>query len=154
MDKLYVNSTSNSWAVRLQLRAKLCSAAEAEILNSRGDGFIDKDEIFREARVAFESLSALLGHRRYFGKHGDPRWGNSVYLNPEQPCHVVKSAAEDEISRPGLLDAAVFAYTSLVFTDYLGFNPAANYLARELVPCENLIRHCRNVSLECYNLHM
>lgn len=98
-----------SATISYQLRA----AAEAEIL--KHSMIIDIDDLYSEAKNAFDAISTLLGEDMYF-------FGNM---------------------KPSLFDAAVFAYTHLLLDERMGWKETR--LIKALEKHENLIAHRRRI---------
>lgn len=103
-------------------------AARREELERRCMGDIRGDVLYAEAEEGYAALSILLGNDTYFFKE---RYSiRSVNVNDR---------------RPGLLDAAVFAYTWTIM-DKLGQNDLATIVKKY----ENLVRHANNIKKLVY----
>lgn len=89
--RLYIDPTSHNPFVRSALAYQLRRSAKSELLKSAT--VIDVEDLFREAEKAWEALSELLGDDAYFFAQ----------------------------ERPGLFDAAVFAYTHLLLDGEMGW---------------------------------
>ena len=109
----YVHSASTNIAVRFALAAQLRQAARAELLKRSIS--IDEKELLLHADEAFKALSAALGEKNSFA-------GNR---------------------QPGLLDAAVFAYTHLLLHDEIDWQDAE--MVKVLKQYPNLVRHRSNL---------
>ena len=90
---------------------------------------IREDVLHCEADEAYEALSVLLGDDQYFF--------NERYMNTWIYSHVNR--------RPGLLDAAVFAYTWTIL-DKLG----DSHLAAMIKNYDNIVNHAHNVKNAAY----
>ncbi|KAF2112951.1 hypothetical protein BDV96DRAFT_579471 [Lophiotrema nucula] len=89
-EPLYILRTSSNPLVRLAIAHELRRAASAELL--KFSAVINEDQLYEDAEDAFVALEMLLGDKQWF------------------------FAAD----KPGLFDAAVFAYTHLLLDDGLG----------------------------------
>ncbi len=98
-----------SATISYQLRA----AAEAEIL--KHSMIIDIDDLYSEAKNAFDALSTLLGEEIHFFGH----------------------------KKPSLFDAAVFAYTHLLLEERMGWKETR--LIKALEKHANLVAHRRRI---------
>lgn len=102
--------------------------ARREELERRCMGEIRGDVLYAEAEEGYAALSTLLGNDTYFFK---------------ERCFTRIINVNDR--RPGLLDAAVFAYTWTVL-DKLGENDLAEILKKY----ENLVRHADRLKQMVY----
>lgn len=115
---LYIDSASSSPFIRLSTSLSLQRAAATSITDSSPSGshsssvIIDADAIRAEANEAFDALETLLGADEWF-------FG---------------------AKRPGLMDAAVFAYTFLC-GEGSGLEWRENVLGDMLRKREGLVRH-------------
>ncbi|MCJ1356278.1 MAG: hypothetical protein MMC33_006272 [Icmadophila ericetorum] len=118
---LYIYPSTTSFPLRSHLSTTLRFAALTSLLSSPpstyplftsfGTTSISPEKIYTCAAEAFEALSTLLGDDEYFfGAEG-----------------------------PGLLDAAVFAYTHLLLDDEMGWQEMR--FCREVMERGNLVRH-------------
>ncbi|KAK6854562.1 hypothetical protein PG990_008029 [Apiospora arundinis] len=120
LSQLYVEPCSTSTVVRSTIMHKLRGAAEAEILQSIGAPRVPPTTLYIGAEQAFEALSAGLGSDRWF-------FGNS---------------------RPGLFDAAVFAYTHLLLDDNLAWIDTR--LRDSLLKFPALVEHRERLFSRCW----
>ncbi|KAF1815546.1 hypothetical protein P152DRAFT_391115 [Eremomyces bilateralis CBS 781.70] len=108
---LYILPTSSNSLVRWSIGYDLRKAAEAELL--KFSPTIDADLLYLEARDAFESLDGILGSDTWF-------FG---------------------AKEPGLLDAAVFAYTNFLLDPNYGSGWTDDWLVGALEGRDGLRRH-------------
>ena len=102
------------------IRHQLREAAASE-LSKAGAGGTSKADLLQDAADAFSALSTLLG---------DSDW----FFNA---------------SKPGLFDAAVFAYTHLILDESLEWGENGNGLRELLEKHDNLVHHRKRI-LELY----
>lgn len=121
----------------MAIASQLRSAAESEIVKASAKSGstirIDKKEIMRDAKKAFEALSTLLGNKPWFFCDGT-----------RQQNH------ETTRDGPSLFDASVFAYTHLILDFARGGNDGVlgwneNPLKTILERFENLVRHLERI---------
>ncbi|KAK8084868.1 hypothetical protein PG997_006139 [Apiospora hydei] len=120
LSKLYVEPCSSSMVVRTTIMHKLRRAAETEVLQSIGAPRVPPTALYIGAEQAFEALSAALGSDEWF-------FGSS---------------------RPGLFDAAVFAYTHLLLDDKLGWIDTR--LRDSLLKFPALLEHRKKLFSRCW----
>ncbi|KAK7992026.1 hypothetical protein PG988_000820 [Apiospora saccharicola] len=120
LSQLYVEPCSASMVVRTTILHKLRRAAEAEVLQSIGAPRVPPTTLYIGAEQAFEALSAGLGSDEWF-------FGNS---------------------RPGLFDAAVFAYTHLLLDDNLAWIDTR--LRDSLLKFPALVGHRKRLLSRCW----
>ena len=113
----YIDMATTNVTVRLVLEVQLKEAASKELLKSMT--VISEDCLLEQATNAFRALSVFLGVNRNFSRE----------------------------TRPGLLDAAVFAYTHLLLRDDIEWRN--RNMLEALRSHHNLVRH-RNDILETY----
>ena len=113
----YVETATANAAVRLALALRLKEAASKELLKSMT--VICEDHLLEQATSAFKALSTFLGDDRTFSRD----------------------------KRPGLLDAAVFAYTHLLLRDDIAWRN--RNMIEVLKTYQNLVQH-RNGLMERY----
>ncbi|KAJ9665703.1 hypothetical protein H2201_004187 [Coniosporium apollinis] len=116
---LYINPTTSNPLVRHAQAHELHNAAAAELLKQAA--VIDAETLYREAEEAFEALDALLGDNEWFF----------------------------DADRPGLFDAAVFAYTHLLLDEELGEGWRERRLCDAVRQCSGLVKHQEQI-LEQY----
>jgi metaxin len=115
---LYCSSTSVG-VVQSALARSLRSAAEAELKKTRPGAVLVKEDIYADAAAAWEALSQALADNEWF-------------LGAKEP---------------GVLDAAVFAYSHLLLK--LEWDQAEDGVRRSLERWENLVQHERRVRERC-----
>ncbi|KAL8698760.1 MAG: hypothetical protein Q9201_006391 [Fulgogasparrea decipioides] len=122
--RLYIEPSTSSSPVRYALSNTLQAAALAEILRSSTSPVVDIDALYRESDNAFSAVSELLGDNDWF-------FGEDM---------------------PGLLDAAVFAYTHLLLDELMGWKTAEEKLGEGLREgrWKNLVEHRRRIYEKCY----
>ncbi|KAL8736108.1 MAG: hypothetical protein Q9181_002549 [Wetmoreana brouardii] len=121
---LYIEPSTSSSPVRYALSNTLRAAALAEIHKSSTSPVVDIDALYRESDNAFSALSELLGDDDwFFGKNA-----------------------------PGLLDAAVFAYTHLLLDESMSWKTAEEKLGEGLREgrWKNLVEHRKKIYENCY----
>jgi metaxin len=116
---LYILPATSSSVVRIALARDLRQAAETELLKS--GLVIDAETLYQEADEAFEALNTLLNDKDWF-------FGTK---------------------QPGLMDAAVFAYSHLLLDEDLGSGWSENSLSNALKTRDRLVLH-RNRLHEMY----
>ena len=102
------------------LSHQLRNAAQAELLKQAPT--IDVEALYRESKKALDALSELLGDDRYFF---------------------------DE-EKPGIFDAAVFAYTNILLDD--GMQWEARRMNEDLASFKNLVGHRKRILDEYFPL--
>ncbi|KAF7522668.1 hypothetical protein G7054_g12059 [Neopestalotiopsis clavispora] len=120
LSELYIAPVSATGLVQMTVRYQVQRAAEAEILQSVGMVKVDPEVLYRDAEQAFDALAAALGS-------GDWFFGNS---------------------RPGLFDAALFAYTHLLLDESLPW--ADTRLGDSLRKFHNLVEHRDSILAKCW----
>ena len=121
---LYTNSSTSSSLVRYSLSKSLQTAALAAIVQTSTSPIIDVEALYRESDKAFSALSDFLGDQDWFlGEEG-----------------------------PGMLDAALFAYTYLLLDEAMGWREEEERLGKGLREgrWNNLVRHKDRVYAQCY----
>ncbi|KKY17820.1 putative mitochondrial outer membrane protein [Diplodia seriata] len=115
---LYIDSTSSNAVVRASVSRELRAAAQAELL--KHGAVVDAETIYSAAEDALRALESALGADRWF-------FG---------------------ARRPGVFDAAVFAYTHLLLTQDLGGAGgwAKSRLGDAVRARQRLVRHQERVS--------
>ncbi|KAL0263716.1 hypothetical protein SLS55_002697 [Diplodia seriata] len=115
---LYIDSTSSNAVVRASVSRELRRAAQAELL--KHGAVVDAETIYSAAEDALRALESALGADRWF-------FG---------------------ARRPGVFDAAVFAYTHLLLTQDLGGAGgwAKSRLGDAVRARQRLVRHQERVS--------
>ncbi|KAL8733890.1 MAG: hypothetical protein Q9166_001878 [cf. Caloplaca sp. 2 TL-2023] len=121
---LYIEPATTSTPVRLALAWSLQSAALEEVVKISAMPVIDVDALYRESDRAFAALSELLG---------DDDW----FLGEAEP---------------GLLDAAVFAYTHLLCGEVLAWPEDHERLGKGMRDgrWKNLVEHERRIFKRAY----
>ena len=111
--QLYICPASSNVFVRMTLAYQLQQAARDELL--KYSAYIDEDDLYAEAEKTFQALSTVLGeNENFFG-----------------------------MTRPGLFDASVFAYTHLLLDKKLGWkNKRMPDALRQYV---NLVHHRQRI---------
>ena len=115
---LYIESQTSSSIVRLALSQQLRDIARSELLKSSPT--IDVEAIYRESSSALEALSTLLGQDSYFFA----------------------------VTKPGLFDAAVFAYSNLLLDDSILW--AEDRMREDLKEWSNLVDHRERILHEYF----
>jgi len=111
--RLYINPTSSNTFVRFALMRQLKNAARDELL--KYSSIIDEDDLYADAKQAFQALSTLLGDNNHF-------FGTD---------------------QPNLFDAGVFAYTHLLLDINMGWK--VTRMADGLRRFENLVQHRQRI---------
>ena len=117
--RLYIDACSSNPIVQATIAYQLRQAAENETIKASMSTTVVEADLLREVDEAFSALSALLGQDEWF-------FG---------------------LSSPTLFDASVFAYTSPISTESLGWQE--NRLLQRLEKHENLVQHQRRI-MELY----
>ncbi|KAK7537919.1 hypothetical protein IWX49DRAFT_618467 [Phyllosticta citricarpa] len=118
---LYIESTSINAFVRASIAHDLRLAAERELL--KHGAVIDAEAIYTEAEDAFRALETVLGADQWF-------FG---------------------ARRPGLVDAAVFAYTHLLLLQDLGTGWKESRLGNAVRARQKLVRHQERIFEAFFN---
>lgn len=121
---LYVDPATSSSPVRYSLSKNLQSAALAEIIKTSTSPVVEITALYRESDNAFSALSELLGDNDWF-------FGETA---------------------PGLLDAAVFAYTHLLLDGTMGWKEDEERLGKGLREgrWKNLVEHRNRIYAKYY----
>ncbi|KAI0179218.1 hypothetical protein GGR52DRAFT_535350 [Hypoxylon sp. FL1284] len=120
LSTLYITPVSSSRVVRAAVLYQLRHAAEDEIVTSINAPTIDAAALYKQAREAFEAMSAVLGSSDWF--FGQPS--------------------------PGLFDATVFSYTHLLLDHSLAWKD--RFLTGIVREFPNLVRHRDRILRICW----
>jgi len=115
---------------------------------------IDVERLIKDAEEAFSALSVFLGDREWFESVPSELEGDRPAVEAESHTENAEqyfSTLVGDETRPGMLDAVVFAYTHVMLTIFSRQEEGspAQRLVSALLDRQNLCRH-RNVILKKY----